>query len=353
MNTDPLRFGLIGYGLFGRHHAAAIEHAEGAELAAVAVPSEESQALARRTHDGVTVYADYKDVLSRRDVDVVAVVVPNALHFAIARDALDAGKHVLLEKPMALTLDHCDELIALAERRRRVLAIGHELRLSALWGGVKRLIDEGKIGDPLYALIELSRFPYRPGSQGWRHDREQVGNWILEEPIHFFDLARWYMEPLGEPAGVYARASSRNSRHPGLADNFTALVDWPDGGYAVVSQTLAAFGHHVSAKVTGTSGAIWAQWGAADARSEQPTFSLRHGDAERVVEVELERPAGELVELDEQLAAMVRCVREGEKPAATAMDGRWSVLLCRAAERSVEIGAPVRLDPAGTSPPTF
>ncbi|MCZ6792934.1 MAG: Gfo/Idh/MocA family oxidoreductase, partial [Planctomycetota bacterium] len=310
---SELGFGLVGFGLFGRHHARSIVKARGAELRAIAAPSAASRAAAGEAHPGIAVHADYREVVSRDDVDVVDVVAPNHLHHEIARAALEAGKHVLLEKPMALGVEECDELAALAGERRRVLALNHELRLSSLWGGVKRLLDEGAIGKPRHLLVELSRFPYRQGSTGWRHDPDRVGSWILEEPIHFFDLARWYMEPLGEPAGVYARASSRNSRHPGLADNFTALVDWPDGGYAVVSQTLAAFGHHVSAKVTGTSGAIWAQWGAADARSEQPTFSLRHGDAERVVEVELERPAGELVELDEQLAAMVRCVREGEK----------------------------------------
>ncbi len=84
MSADPLRFGLIGYGLFGRHHAAAIERAEGAELAAVAVPSEASQALARRTHDRVTVHADYQDVLGRRDVDVVDVALGDTFVAALS-----------------------------------------------------------------------------------------------------------------------------------------------------------------------------------------------------------------------------------------------------------------------------
>src|SRR5690606_7701926 len=121
------------------------------------------------------------------------VVVPNVLHFEVALAALEAGKHLLLEKPMALELAHCDRLVEAARARRRMIAVNPELRHAALWSGVKRLIEEGAIGHPQYALIELSRFPYRQGSQGWRWDIAWVGNWILEEPIHFFDLARWYL----------------------------------------------------------------------------------------------------------------------------------------------------------------
>ncbi len=61
------------------------------------------------------------------------------------------------------------------------------------------MIDRGAIGEPQYCLIELWRKPYRLGSNGWRYDISRVGNWILEEPIHFFDLARWYLGSLGEP----------------------------------------------------------------------------------------------------------------------------------------------------------
>ena len=91
----------------------------------------------------------------------------------------------------------------------RVLSIGHELRLSSQWGEIKSTIDRGEIGEPRYILVELSRRPYRLGADGWRYDIGRVGNWILEEPIHFFDLARWYLSGAGAPADVYATASAR------------------------------------------------------------------------------------------------------------------------------------------------
>ena len=138
--------------------------------------------------------------------------MPSHLHHDVATSVLKAGKHLLLEKPMGITLDECDAMIQLAKQQKCLFAVGHELRLSSMWGKVKSLIEEGFIGTPQYALVELSRNPYRLGSDGWRYDIDRVGSWILEEPIHFFDLARWYLSGSGNPVKIYAHA---NSRQPG------------------------------------------------------------------------------------------------------------------------------------------
>lgn len=345
MSVEPLRFGLVGYGLFGSHHANAISKCADASLAAIAVRSEASQQLAKSAHPTADVVGDYRRLLDRKDVEVVSVVAPNKLHFEIAKAVLEAGKHLLLEKPMALTVAHCDELITLAEANKLVLAVGHELRLSSLWGGAKALIDQGVIGDPLHVLIELSRFPYRQGSEGWRYDIDRVGSWILEEPIHFFDLARWYLSSRGEPTSVYARANSRHPDNAKLLDNFSAIVNF-DGAYAVISQTLSAFGHHQTGKITGTKGTIWAWWSAADARSDKPTFGLRYGLGDDVTEMSFDKPTGELLELADEVAAVARCVRDGSQPPCTGVDGRWSTLLCLAAEEAVESRSPISLEGA-------
>ncbi|SVC93723.1 uncharacterized protein METZ01_LOCUS346577, partial [marine metagenome] len=89
------------------------------------------------------VYGDYRELLDRGDIDIIDVTVPNVLHHEVAAAAFDAGKHVLLEKPMALELSHCDELISRAAEKGLLLAVGHELRLSSLWGKARALIDEG------------------------------------------------------------------------------------------------------------------------------------------------------------------------------------------------------------------
>jgi myo-inositol 2-dehydrogenase/D-chiro-inositol 1-dehydrogenase len=151
----------------GRRHAAAIAKTPGAELAAIAAASEASCAAAREAYPEAEVYSDYKALLERGDLEAVDVVAPTYLHFEMASAALRAGKHLLPEKPMAPTLPQCDELVGLAREHQRLFAVGHEFRLSSLWGRLKEMIDEGFIGRPQYALIALSRRPYRLGSNNW------------------------------------------------------------------------------------------------------------------------------------------------------------------------------------------
>jgi myo-inositol 2-dehydrogenase/D-chiro-inositol 1-dehydrogenase len=342
-----VRFGVIGYGAWGRHHARAIGEADGAHLAAIAARSAESRATAAVAHPDAELVTDYRALLERPDIDVVSVVLPTDLHHAVGLDVLRAGKHLLLEKPMALTEAQCDELLREAAARRRLIAIGHEFRLSSLWGLVKRMIDAGAVGDPRYALIELWRNPYRQGAEGWRYDINRVGSWILEEPIHFFDLARWYFAAAGDPVRVYARGSARTSDHPELHDNFSAVIDFPGGGYAVISQTLAAFEHHQVAKITGTTGALWASWSGALDRTFHPTFSLRHFDGTAVHEIPIDKLTGEVYELVDEVEAVVRAVR-GEAPLhVSGEDGRWSVAMCLAAELSLASGEPVAIATPG------
>jgi myo-inositol 2-dehydrogenase/D-chiro-inositol 1-dehydrogenase len=335
---NKVRFGLIGFGAWGRHHARAITECAESELVCIAARSPATQAEARTHHPSAQIVSDYRELLARPDIDVVDVVLPTDLHHEVGSAVLRANKHLLLEKPMAANLTHCDDLIRLAQQQQKLLAIGHEFRLSSLWGKVKEMIDAGAIGEPQYALIELWRNPYRQGAGGWRYDINRVGNWILEEPIHFFDLARWYFSKLGNPQSVYARANSRQPDHPELQDNFSAIVNYPRGAYAVISQTLSAFEHHQVAKITGTKGALWATWSGAFDRTFHPTFSLRHLDGETLKEIPITKLTGEVYELVDQIQMVSRAVRQGTSLSATGEDGKWSVQMCLKAQESVDRG---------------
>ncbi len=343
MTHSTVRFGLVGYGAWGNFHADAIAKTEGAELRAISGRTEQTCQAAREAFPDADVYADYRELVRRDDLDVVDIAVPNHVHHQVACSALEAGKHILLEKPMAISVQQCDDILRLARHNQRLVAIGHELRLSSLWGKASELVEEGFVGQPQYVLVELSRNPYRQGSYGWRYDIERVGNWILEEPIHFFDLARWYLQSSGQPTSVYATANSRQEGHPELQDNFTAIVHFEGGAYGVITQTLSAFEHHQTVKITGSRGAIWLSWSGPQDRTRHPTFFLKAFDGDQVREVPITKTAGELFELEDQMVMMVRAVRDGGPLAATGEDGRWSVALCLAAAESVEKGVPVAI----------
>ena len=312
-----MRYGLVGFGAWGGHHANAITVTEGAQLVAIAARSPDSVAKAQQAYPDATVYSDFRELVARDDLDIVDVVVPSHLHHEVALAVLNSGKHLLLEKPMGISLEQCDEMIQTAEQQQRLLAVGHELRLSSMWGKAKQMID------------------------GWRYDISRVGSWVLEEPIHFFDLARWYLEPSGQPERIYATANSRQPDHPELQDNFSAIMHFSGGSYAVISQTLAAFEHHQTVKITGTKGALWASWSGAMDRTRHPTFQLRAFDGNEVTTVPIEKPTGELFELEDQIARLVDAIRDGKPLHCTGRDGRWSVAMCLAAEESIRRGETV------------
>jgi myo-inositol 2-dehydrogenase / D-chiro-inositol 1-dehydrogenase len=331
-----VRFGLIGFGAWGPHHARAITSVPDAALTAICARSDASRRAATAAYPRAQVYTDYRQLVAAAEVDVVSVVVPSDLHYEIGRAVLESGRHLLIEKPMALCAAKCSELIELAAARGRWIAVGHELRFSPLWGKVKAMIDDGSIGAPLYALIELWRRPYRSGSADWRYKIERVGNWALEEPIHFFDLARWYFSKSGDPTHIYAQAIGRRPDHPELTDNFSALMSFRGGSYAVVSQTLSGWEHHQTVKITGTTGALWARWSGAIDRTFEPTYQLQWLDGDWVVDVPLGGTPGEVFELVEEIRMIVRAVQSGAAPSCTGADGRWSVAMCLAAQESID-----------------
>jgi len=337
-----MKFGLIGYGLWGQHHAASIVKAPGAELGAIACGDGASAKAAHEAYPDVPIYGDYRELLAREDIDAVDVVVPNHLHCEVGVAALEAGKHMLLEKPMALSVDECDRIIEAAKRNDRVVTIGHEFRLSTQWGSLKKIIDAGEIGEPLYANVSLFRFPYRPGAGSWRYEPGKVGSWTLEEPVHFFDSLMWYFEPWGDPVSVLSVGSSKN-RAEGMSDNFTSILRWPGSLYAVVTQTLAGFEHHHIMEITGSAGSIRTWWSGTMDRTWEPTFEIKvQRKGQDACETLSVPPSGELYELEEELRRAVEAFRE-RKPIVSGEEARKRIIVCLEAERSLTEGKELAL----------
>jgi myo-inositol 2-dehydrogenase / D-chiro-inositol 1-dehydrogenase len=328
-----VRFGLIGYGLFGRWHARCLSEISGAELAAICTRSDANVRAAQEAHLNVPIVADWRNLLDDSRIDAVDIVAPNHLHAEMAIAALQAGKHVLVEKPLATSIEDCDRIVAAVRETGGLLSVGHELRFSRQWAPIKRLIDEGAIGMPRYANLTLFRHPYRQGGDGWRYDPDRVGSWILEEPVHFYDLILWYLECLGPPVSVTARATGREGR--GMFDNFTSWLAFGNGAYATISQSLAGFGHHLALDLTGDEGAVRSWWSASDARSVEPSFALEvkraRADASERVAVEA---SGELFELAEEIRRTADAFAEG-RTLVSAEEARRAVFVCLEAERSV------------------
>jgi myo-inositol 2-dehydrogenase/D-chiro-inositol 1-dehydrogenase len=260
----------------------------------------------------------------------------------MAIKALEAGKHVLLEKPMATTLADGERLVAAAERSGKYVGIGLELHVSKQWGRVRELIAEGTLGRLRYANLTLFRRPFRGGSGGWRHTSERVGSWILEEPIHYIDLLLWYFRERGLPVEVSADGVP-SARGAGMYDAFTCTLRFADGAYAVFSQCLGGFEHSLILEIAGDGGALRTWWAGAMDRTLEPDFELklqRTGAAEAEV-VSIEK-SGEVFELEEQFRRLVADVPR-RTPLVSPRDALPSLRICFEIERALSERRPIKL----------
>lgn len=182
----PIRTGLIGFGNAGTtFHAPLIEREPGLALHAIA--SSRHDAIAK-AYPNARPEASPEALLAADDIDLVVIASPNQSHFPLARDALRAGKHVVVDKPFALAAREADELIALAEEHRRKLSVFHNRRWDGDFLTLARCIEHGTLGEVSYFESHFDRF--RPNiKQGWREVAEPGGGILFDLGSHLIDQA--------------------------------------------------------------------------------------------------------------------------------------------------------------------
>jgi myo-inositol 2-dehydrogenase/D-chiro-inositol 1-dehydrogenase len=331
--AEPIRVALAGFGAWGRMHARALAALPEAALVAVFCHGESSAAAAKAEIPHVPRHASYEAMLAAGGFDAVIVAVPNDLHAAFSVAALEAGAHVVLEKPLGLTLAECDAVIDAARRADRMVVVNHELRVSHQWGAVRGLIASGALGRVRHQHFSLFRRGFRPGSGGWRMQGDRVGSWSLEELVHFLDLLAWYGQESGEPRVAAATAQGRGA----TADVVTAWLEWPDGATAVVTQCLAGFEHHTLLEVACTDGAVRTWWTGREDRATQAQYELavrRGADPPERIAIPL---SGEVYELQEHLGRAFAAFR-GAPATITLAEARRAVALCLEVDRMATRG---------------
>jgi len=212
MSQQRLRVGLIGYGYAGKtFHAPLIAAVPALELAAVA-SSDASKVHA--DWPGVTVLATPAELIARDDLDLVVIATPNDTHHPLARDALLAGRHVVVDKPFTVALDDARELVALARQRRRVLSVFHNRRWDGDFLTLRKLLADGALGRVVEMTSRHDR--YRPEvRQRWREGAGPgAGLWFDLGP-HLVDQA---LQLFGRPRAI-ALARDR-TRDGALADDW-------------------------------------------------------------------------------------------------------------------------------------
>jgi predicted dehydrogenase len=252
MTPSPLRVGLVGYGYAGKtFHAPLIAGVPGLRLAAVS------------SRDAARVHADWPDaevlaapraLLQRADLDLVVIASPNDSHFPLARAALAAGRHVVVDKPFTLTLAEARELCALAHARGRLLSVFHNRRWDSDFLTLRALVEAGTLGRIVHVESAFDR--YRPVVRArWRESAAPGGGLWFDLGPHLLDQA---LQLFGWPQAI--TLDQATLREGGLADDwFQARLQYP-GLRMVLRASMLAAAAAPRFEVHGTAGS-WTKLG--------------------------------------------------------------------------------------------
>jgi predicted dehydrogenase len=326
--VDTVRVGLLGSGFVSAIHAEALRRVPGAVLAAVAspTPGHAEQFAAER---GIPQhFVDYRALLERDDIDLVVLGLPNDLHCEVTVQAAASGKHVVVEKPMALSLAECDRMIAACAEAGVMLGYAEELCFAPKYLRLKQLVDEGALGR--VHLVKQSEKHDGPHS-AWFYDTARSGGGVtMDMGCHAIEFFRWILGGATEKArvvGAYAQMGTYVHDGKTNGDDEALLVLDFDGG------------------AIGLAEESWTKPGGMDDRAEvfgsegQAYADLLHGNALRTysrsgygyaVEKAGQTQGWSFPVFEElwnygfpqEMEHFVECVRTGRTPAENGHDGR-------------------------------
>lgn len=342
-------FGIVGCGMISNFHAKAIENIRGAKIAACfdtfAAGADKFAAA-----NGCRAYHELDEMLADPDVDVVNICTPSGAHRDPAVAAARAGKHVVVEKPLEITLKRCDAIINACRENNVKLATIMPSRFSPANKALKKAIEQGRFGKltlgDTYVKWWRSQEYYDSG--GWR------GTWALDgggaymnQAIHNVDLLYWFMGDVAEVCGVTDTLAHERIE---VEDVGAACVRFRNGAIGVLEATTSAYpGLLKKTEIHGTTGsAIIEQdnillWDFAKKRAADDKLLAEHGATSDNTGGASDPSAISYVGHMEQLKDLISCIKSGKTPLVDGEEGRKSVEIILAIYKSSWSGRRVEL----------
>ena len=325
--TTPLRVGLLAYGAIGHEHNLAVAGTPGLELRAVADLNSERIAAALELAPEATTFTDSMEMLDSGLIDIVVISTPPNSHYSWAKESLNRGLHVILEKPMALTAEQCDELITLASERKRVLVVYQNRRFDPDFVTMRRLINEGAIGE-LFSYESFVGGYSRPCDY-WHSMADVSGGAIFDWGSHYLDqIMNLFPQKVAHVSGVNHK---RHWHHVTNADHAEVRLTFDNGTTAIFVNSDLAAARRPKFYVLGTHGAIIGEWdlAAEPAVADLPAQIFVYKDDGQRVQVDLDDVTPYL--FHQELAAYLL---DGTPMQVSALGSRDVVALMEAAEAS-------------------
>ncbi len=319
--SDELRMGVIGCGGISGAHLPAERDVEGMRTVAVCDIDEEAARAAAAEYDVPRVYTDWRELVADDDIDAVAVLLPHHLHRDPAVAAAEAGKHVLCEKPMAIALAECDDMIAAAEGAGVVLMIAQILRFRPANIRARELIRDGAIGEVRNILRrrlgESGEF-----RSGWARSPEEAGGWVLYGyGSHEVDMILWLTD--STPGTVFAQARVINDYWNDV-DDVTVQMGLSGGAMATYQHSLNCPWGAWECVIIGTDGAM-----------------MLESEAIRLDDEVIAAPLDGAASFRAQVGEFLRAVREGDEPEASGRNVRRTMAALEAAKLSIRDGVAI------------
>jgi predicted dehydrogenase len=341
-----VRIGIVGSRFIANVHAQAIRQTPGAELVAASSPNPDHIWEFHRRWEVPHVFGDYKDMLESGLVDAITVGCPNDLHAQVTIDAAKAGKHVLVDKPLAITLSECDRMIEACKAAGVTLMYGENFCFAPKYVRAKQLADEGALGEVYYVRqIECHAGPYAD----WFWDISRTGGGVLMDMgCHSIEYGRWVfgnapVESVYADVGSFVhKERTKGDDHATVIVRYAPTERHPGGGLAIAENS-------------------WARTGGLDDRAEiygskgLTVADIARGSALYTYSTEGYGYAGEQVErtrgwtftsfeegwsygFPQEMAHFVECIEEGKQPMLTGEDGRVVLEIICAAYLSARTG---------------
>lgn len=320
-----MNFAIVGCGFIAKKHAQAIQNIEGTQLIAVCdrVPSlmhpyvEEYEAKP---------YTDIEEMLKNDAIDIVCICTPSGTHAMLAELIASHGKHIVVEKPIAMTMEDADRMIEVAKYYEVKLAVVHPNRFRPVAQKLKEILDQNMLGKISHALciVNWSRGQEYYDQASWRGTKEFDGGVLMNQAIHNLDLLQWY---LGEPEDIISMSATR-LHDIEVEDVSTGVIRFKSGVLATVQastnvypknyeESITIFGEKGTVKIGGPNALFFETLDVQD-MSEDSTEQL----IESVKEDPWGRPGHQAV-----LEDMIEAVQLNHQPAVSGKDGRDALRL--------------------------
>ncbi|QNK55794.1 Gfo/Idh/MocA family protein [Paenibacillus sp. PAMC21692] len=328
-------FGIIGCGSVADFHMEAIRQIEGASLTVVSSRNEDiAKATAER--EGCAWTTDYRQLIRREDVDIVCVTTSSGSHARIGLDVLNAGKHVVIEKPIAMSANDAAELVRTAKERGVTLSVISQRRFEVQHQAVKRVLEEGALGKLL--LVEMSLPFYRTqayyDSADWRGTISEDGGALMNQGIHSLDLLLWFA---GGVRSVFGQVATQTHKME-AEDLGLAILQFDNGAFGtIMASTSIQPGFAAAINLYGELGTIKLEgnsivhWTVPD--RNKPTWI--HSDAYGGVTDPRSIPSDFH---QSQLIDIISSIETGGSPLVTGEDGLRAVQLVEAIYESAAKG---------------